>query len=84
MSSGFRRLLESKIEAEKDVKMKELALMILLSEEQNYQRSQLQKELFELLKAKYVVDLELARWEVKNMDDTIGQTVGGEKLRNSR
>ena len=80
----MRQVLESKIEAEKDVKMKELALMILLSEEQNYQRSQLQKELFELLKAKYVVDLELARWEVKNMDDTIGQTVGGEKLRNSR
>lgn len=69
----LRRLLESKIEAEKNIKMKELDLMDLLENNINYESSPLQKELFELLKAKRVIEIELARWEIKQIDEQIKQ-----------
>ena len=69
----LRRLLESKIEAEKNLKMKELDLMDLLENNTNYESSPLQKELFELLKVKRVIEIELARWEMKQVDEQIKQ-----------
>jgi len=71
MNPVVRRLLESKIDAEAEMKKKELDLIMLLAEEKNYEYSDLQKELFELLKVKRSIEIHLARWSVKQIEEQI-------------
>jgi|688.fasta_scaffold1600517_2 hypothetical protein len=71
MNPVVRRLLEAKIDAEAEARKKELEMLMLLSEEKNYEHNDLQKELFELLKIKRYVDIQMARWSVKQIDEQL-------------
>ena len=71
MNPIVRRLFEAKIDAEAEMRKKELEMLVLLSEEKNYEHNDLQKELFELLKIKRYIEIQMAQWSVKQIDEQI-------------